>query len=461
MGLIEREKLVVTQANALARSAHSMTLFEKRLIMLVIARIRQVDEEFVTYRIPVTELVRALELTSNRVYEILDDLSDKLLSRVVKVETPGRSFEKFNWVHHFRYVSQKESETSEAYVEIRLHDHLRPLLLRLTKHFNSIPFGQLVALPSVNSIRMLEILFHDSHGLEITTLTYEVEDLKFRLGLEEKYQNFKDFRVNVIDRAQKDLAGSTSLAFTYMPVKSGRKVTHVAFKLKANPVVGQLSEKDPNALIVQELPADTGVTAEQLRVERELRDVGFALNPRSTIQTYDLDRVRKVLQQAKRAEARAARTRNPIQNLGGLVMFMLKQAPGEDVEPEMTLESGDLDAKQIKEIATSLLTALAAARREFVRETWMALDATTRDTVHDVIKLHANTFILRQLEKENWGGLLYEQELQKALERHQYLVFPPELDDVRFFATNSGQLDGYPQEQQELILQAAEAEPKP
>jgi plasmid replication initiation protein len=253
MTTIEINKLVVTQANALARSAHQMTLQEKRLLFLAMAYIRQNDNDFVCYHIPVTVIKKYLEVNDKDIYKRLHSVTDKLLSRIVKIEKENGGWKKFQWVSYCEYIPKEESDIGEACVEIQIHDHLKPLLLNLKKYFGSMHLHQIASMSSVNSIRIFEILYYSSIRFAKTELYFTVENLKERLGMEGKYANFRDFRKDVLLRAQQECENHTLLVFTWEEEKKGRKIIGLRFKVKKNPKFKD--EQVPKPQIDQPLPA--------------------------------------------------------------------------------------------------------------------------------------------------------------------------------------------------------------
>ena len=231
---IDKNKLVVTQANPLAKSIQQMTLQEKRLLLLAISYIRQNDNDFVVYRIPTTHIKEYLELSTKDVYSQTKKVVEKLMGRIVTIENEKGNWLKFQWISYCRYYSKENSETGEACLEIRFHDHLRPFLLQLKKHFGSIRLLQLAAMPSVNSIRVCEILFHFCNNFTRTDFYLTVDNLKTSLEITDKYTNFKDFRRDILERAQRDCAEYSPLIFTWIEEKKGRKIIALRFKIQKN-----------------------------------------------------------------------------------------------------------------------------------------------------------------------------------------------------------------------------------
>ena len=231
---IGKDKLVVTQSNPLATSVQQMTLQEKRLLLLAMSYIRQSHNDFMLYRIPITKIQECLEIDNTISYERIKEVSKKLLTRLVEIDDGKGNWEVFQWLSYCRYYSKENSETSEACLEIRFHDHLRPFLLNLKKHFGSLRLLQLAAMPSFNSIRVCEILFHSCNSFTKMEFYFSVDELKKRLNMTDKYLNFKDFRLRILKQAQRDCAEYSPLTFTWTEEKKGRKIIALRFKIQKN-----------------------------------------------------------------------------------------------------------------------------------------------------------------------------------------------------------------------------------
>jgi hypothetical protein len=164
----------------------------------------------------------------------LKGIAEKLLSRVVMIEDDKGNWEGFQWVSQCKYYIKAYSEIGQACIKIKLHENLRPMLLNLDKYFGSFNLLQIAPMPSVNSIRVFEILWFTSMRLIKTELFFWLDDFKKRLGLENKYLKFRDFRKDVLDRAQRDCATYSPLSFNWFPEKQGRKFVRLHFHLEKN-----------------------------------------------------------------------------------------------------------------------------------------------------------------------------------------------------------------------------------
>jgi hypothetical protein len=275
------------------------------------------------------------------------------------------------------------------------------------------------------------------------------------MGLNGKYPKFKDFRY-VLDRAKEDMGRHTVLTFTYKGIKRGRKYEHIHFTVKNNSNFPQVLTEFANNDIIDANPpphfASEPASPERQKFEQTLKAAGFMQDPAKTIDTYGEELVRITLKLAKQAEARAAKTKNPIHNLGGLIMHMLREGTA-----QKALETNEdrrvLDAYTIKDAAQALRDALGDARSQCAQEAWNKLNDDTQNTIHDLMKLNLSPFTLKQLLQSNWQGLIYERERQKVMEAHGYLHYPPDLQDVRTFAVNHDLLSDYDDSQKTSILE--------
>lgn len=66
---IDQDKLVVTQANKLAEASYTMSLEEKRVVLLMVSLVRKEDKDFQTYRIPIADIRDYLGLSTKKLYD--------------------------------------------------------------------------------------------------------------------------------------------------------------------------------------------------------------------------------------------------------------------------------------------------------------------------------------------------------------------------------------------------------
>ena len=220
--IIVEESSSIKKSNLLARAAWSPeSVWESRLVAIVAAQVHQDDKDFTMYRVPVTDLLAGADVTNTgRVYKALDELTDKAMTRLVKIKE-GRSWIKYTLFSKCQFTEGERS------LLVRFDPDLKPHYLELKKHFTTYSLAEFLSLPSTYSQRIYEIL---RSWDDCVTSEISVTDLHEMLCAPPSLRkNFYDFKRRVLDKAHKDITEKTRLRFEWEPIKKGRKVIAVRF----------------------------------------------------------------------------------------------------------------------------------------------------------------------------------------------------------------------------------------
>jgi hypothetical protein len=381
-------------------------------------------------RFYVNEFNNIFDLTTNANHERLRDGSKLLLSRVVHVEQPDGGWEMFQWVNYARYFPSSKGNDG-SYIEMEFNRKLKPYIHQLSKNFNSYTLEKIAQMQSFYSVRIFEILHHDSFGGKLPSLEYELDDLKFRLRLKysektshvDRYPNFKDFRVRVLEQAQRDCEAYTDLTFTFEGVRRGRRIATVVFMVKR--------KLQPKLLEMPDAPGENPL--EQLELADALREAGFVGNALATIKEYGVARVTGALKAARKAERESASTARPVRNLGGLIVHLLKSGSVQDDDGEPDGPKG-LSQKRVTEVAKQLRDEFVEARREAFERYWDTLGKLEQEAVHAAMRRGLKKLVLTQVERANWQGNTYQTARNAMLLDELPDLLAPELADVAIFA---------------------------
>ena len=446
---LSQRRATVTQGNALARSAQQMTLYEKRLVYVAIASISRDQTDFVTTEIPVAELERLFGVNTKAIYKIAKDTALALLERTILIGSDTDGWTAFQWVSRARYIPAHKHPNRNATLQITFHEDLKPYLLQLRENFNTVPLLQLLSIPSFNSSRLFELLHHDSFRGQKSFLTYEIEDLKKRVGLEGKYAKFKDFRY-VLDRAASDLVAHTGLCFSYTGIQQGRSYTQVRFRVWPNsnytPPVTQ-SDALRELEIVEEPDAATRALIMKLSA------AGYTQDALGMIALYGVERVQNNLALAEKKAKEAARSAKPIRNLGGLIAYMIQgDVAGKETEAQTAASEG-LTGKKVRELATLLKDAFETDLHEASIEIQKSLVEDELGDLHDIMRVDLNRFVLSQLDKAGWQGAGYQAALHTVLYQKRPELFPASLRTFEAWSKSHEFLSDYSEEERFRIIE--------
>lgn len=430
----------VTRSNALARSRHQLGLMQNRIMYLLFSKIQRNDATLLVQQIPITEIRDKLRGHYGSFYDELREAVTDLVSQNLYIEKENGGWKVMSWLTSAEYVRSGERTETYDFLEIKLHEDLIPHLLQLKEKYNSIPLDALLALTSANSQRLIDILWHDSFAGERRDLEYEIEDLKVRMNLGGKYDRFRDF-TRLLDRVQTEFLDKTPLRFTYEGLKAGRAWSRIRFEIwfEQTDATSQAA-MDPNDPVLKRRAVLT----------RALHEAGYIQNVDATLDAHGLDVVEEVLKQAQAAERRSARSSTPIHNLGGLIHSMLKAGVGKRPAHQKALKRVNP-----RELASSIVTSYMDARARHADKVWGGLDEPTQLGIHDLMKATLSDFLLQQVKKANWCGLIYEKARNDVLEKSDYLSYPVDLSDVRDYIRNSDLLKDLPDEQHPAVIHEA------
>jgi plasmid replication initiation protein len=231
------QELQVNMSNALTRSAHSLSLSEKRIVAACIAKTDQVPNMAQVrqrgawlVRLSAADYAETFGVDMNTAYEQLKGASENLFTRYIRTERQGR---KGMVEYKFRWVGGVKYHEGEGWVELDWWHEVVPHLFGLRSEFTSYKLKQASALRSAYSWRLFEVL-QSWQG----TGRYQpsIEDFCLAMDVPESYKkDFKSIRTRVIEPAISELIQKNNMLITWAPQRAGRKVIGLDFKFGPNP----------------------------------------------------------------------------------------------------------------------------------------------------------------------------------------------------------------------------------
>jgi plasmid replication initiation protein len=222
---------IVKKSETLLQSRFKLKPVTLKMISTLISSIKETDEPDKEYIFKIKNFAELMGSSSHKIYELLDEATEELLSKPIKIPIEGRKgFKKFNW------VSKAEYRYGEGTIVFRVDQDLRPYLIEAKERYLRYRIHNILQLKSTYSIRMYEI-FKDWLNSQIRykktkTIKKEVsvDWLRDTLEIPESYR-FNDIK-RVINKAQKQILDFTDISFDYEEVKKGRRVESIVFEIK-------------------------------------------------------------------------------------------------------------------------------------------------------------------------------------------------------------------------------------
>ena len=234
---VDKTKQVAAIANHFIQHArYKLTPREQKLILYMATLIRQEDSGFETYLVPVAEIEDILKSDSGKkhgsFYERLDDLLDSITDKKITFPT-GFTIDGVRMRGHINWVAgavPKYDPNGTLCVEFGFSPQMKPFLLGLKERFTKIEFMEVAKMKSGFSIRIFQMCksyYYENirHGRD--TLKVGIKELKQRLGVPNKYPDFRNFRRKVLSVAQKEINLNTRLDINFEFKRSGRRIAEI------------------------------------------------------------------------------------------------------------------------------------------------------------------------------------------------------------------------------------------
>jgi len=272
---LENRKLVVKHNN-LIESQGKLTALEQKVFLGAISQITTQDEDFKEYQINISQMGKLLKLTTKSLYKELDKATDKLATRLIKIEhineRKQRERLKTTLLSAVKYVD------GEGYITVTVDPNLKPYLIQLSEQFTKYELDNIINIKSSHAIRIYELL---KQYQTIGNRTFELEELKNCLGVENEYPRFDNFESRILKVAEKEINKKTDLKISYEKIKRGRKIGKINFKIERNK-----SSKDKQYQDAKELCEITDFNTRKLANDSGLQ--GFKINDKQFVDFYEI-----------------------------------------------------------------------------------------------------------------------------------------------------------------------------
>ncbi len=196
------------------------TRLELDFIYAFISTIKDEDEEFREYSLPLKELEK--KLNKRLQLRDIEYLFDTLISKTFKINNKDK-------LAVYTFFTRLEFDKNSKVLSVKFNEDLKPHLLKL-KTYAKGDFRYILQFKSEYTKRIYMLL---AQWRKAGAVEYSVEQLREMLDVPKKYA-YGDFKRWVLLKAHKELSTKESdLMFDYEELKKegGKKVTHILFKI--------------------------------------------------------------------------------------------------------------------------------------------------------------------------------------------------------------------------------------
>lgn len=253
---------LVVKANKLNESRYKLSVQEQRVVLTMISLIKPGDIDFKPYSFTVNEFHALVGLKGQSVYSEIKKITNSLISRTITISEPNGDLQ-IGWVSSAQYFD------NEGRIELSFDPKLKPYLLALQQKFVRYQLKNTIRLKSSYSVRIYELL---KQYQGIGSRTFDLDELRTLIGLKsDKLPLYGNFKAKVLNKAKTELK-KTDISFTFVPVKTLRKVTGITFTIFKNDDIVKKSYKKktkPVTEVQPDLEFKTKINQASQKIQKE------------------------------------------------------------------------------------------------------------------------------------------------------------------------------------------------
>lgn len=235
----ELSELQISMSHAITRAAHGLTLVEKRIIGLFIAKFdtrkhkrlfdRVISLEDAKLRITAQEYAETFGVDPKNAYNDLLSASERLFERYWRV-VQGKMEIKARWIGSVTY------HHGEGWMEATFDAKTIPhLVFGLSDQYTKYKLKAAAALTGTYPWRLWELMAQFGNTKkpadEERMVRISLEDFRHSLEIPISYK-YKDIRVRVIEPSIEQIKHKNQLDITWRAIKKGRSVYSLEFTFK-------------------------------------------------------------------------------------------------------------------------------------------------------------------------------------------------------------------------------------
>lgn len=217
---------VIKKSNRLVEGIYDVTLWEMRVLLIMLSRISRYDNDFKEYTLDLKDFKKEFDLANDgrayqRIKKACDDLMEKKIIVRNKLEDGTVEETKINMITDYT-----RNLNRSTYIKISFHPKMKPYLLQLKTEFLKYEFKNVAKLPTPYAIRIYELA---KQYQVIGNRMIDISELKTMLRVENKYKQYSHLRTRILEPSIIHINEYTDINLSYEEIKSGKKVVKLKF----------------------------------------------------------------------------------------------------------------------------------------------------------------------------------------------------------------------------------------
>ena len=216
--------LIIRKAHPIVEAGYKLTIAEQRIILLSLAKLDNRNAESSKVTLYVKDYAQSFGLSETSAYSELEKASRRLYDRSIILKGENETTE-FRWIE-----SRTRYHKGEGRISFEFSRRVMPYLFELDKKlgFTQYELLSVSGFKSAYSIRLYELAVK---LLGMRNQKVEIDELRRILQLDDKYQEFKRLKRDVINLACNEINEKSDLLLNIEPIKLGRRIVALEFQV--------------------------------------------------------------------------------------------------------------------------------------------------------------------------------------------------------------------------------------
>lgn len=222
---------VVKKSAQLVNARYSLPIGAQKLVAYAATKIEKVETDGTCVVTVMTNNFNKITNYAKPTKEI-ERIVDELYNASFHVKDETGKYEKIDK----RWIFEKKHLPENSGVTLTFHKDLTPFLFQLRDHYIEYAPSDIIPLDNSYAVRMYEILIqHIEPDKENYSITFDVDEFREILVLEDKYPLIYELKRNVTEKIVKQLNKTKLENVKCVYNKTGRNVTSISFVFNIKP----------------------------------------------------------------------------------------------------------------------------------------------------------------------------------------------------------------------------------
>jgi plasmid replication initiation protein len=232
------ESKEIVRSNAFINGKYKFSLMQTKILLLLSSQIKKGDQPGKLYTLPLSSMLASFNTRNNKA---VVDNAKALQHKTVEVPSLNKHGKEYiSSITLLTKVMYPKDYSGNLYIEI--HSDLKPHFLDLKEKYSKYLLDYVWDFKYEHSIRIYEML-KEYWNIGKKNRYFAQSEFKHKLGIADSYKrknakgeivdNFKDLRVNVLEKAVQDFERCADITFEVEPKKKGRVVAGFILHIKS------------------------------------------------------------------------------------------------------------------------------------------------------------------------------------------------------------------------------------